>query len=169
MITHVRNKLSDWCGDAILAKVTRGLKKRISLCCDAPKMPLMIGCESPYYYDKIKRKYKKKKIYKKKYFKKRKTGYYKKKGYKKTSKPTYKRNDNKVKECRCYYCNEIGHYANKCPKKFDKNKKKFEIDDDINNMIEIGDFVQINNFENIDSDESLFVLTETDYTSSDDE
>ena len=45
----------------------------------------------------------------------------------------------------------------------------FEIDDDINNMIEIGDFVQINNFENIDSDESLFVLTETDYTSSDDE
>lgn len=167
-ISHLRDKLSEWCGNAILAKVTKGLRKRISLCCDKPKMPLMIGCDSSYYYGKIKRKYKKKKHYKKRYFKKRKTRYYKKNGYKKIDKPTYKRKP-KPKECRCYFCKEIGHYANRCPKKFDNNKKKFEIDEDIENMINNGDFVQINDFENIDSDESIFILTDTEYTSSEDE
>ncbi|KAL5822899.1 hypothetical protein ACOSQ4_020799 [Xanthoceras sorbifolium] len=92
-IAHLRNKLSSWCGCAILAKATKGLRKRISLCCDTPKMPLMIGCDSPYYYGKIKIKYKKRKQFKKRrYFKPRKTRYYKKKGYWKTPKPTYKRN-----------------------------------------------------------------------------
>ncbi|KAL5834570.1 hypothetical protein ACOSQ4_014067 [Xanthoceras sorbifolium] len=60
-IAHLRDKLSSWCGDAILAKATKGLRKRISLCSDTPKMPLMIGCDSQYYYEKIKRKYKKRK------------------------------------------------------------------------------------------------------------
>lgn len=36
-------------------------------------------------------------------------------------------------------------------------------------MINNGDFVQINDFENIDSDESIFILTDTEYTSSEDE
>jgi hypothetical protein len=58
-ISHLKDKMSEWCGDAILAKLTRGLRKRISLCCDNIKIPTMIGCENPYYYNKIKRKYKK--------------------------------------------------------------------------------------------------------------
>lgn len=167
-ISHVRDKLSEWCGDAILAKRTKGLKKRISLCCDKPKMPLMIGCDSSYYYGKIKRKYKRKSQNKKRYFKKRKTNYYKKKGYSRTSKPTFKRKP-KPKECRCYYCKEVGHYANKCPKKFGKNIKKFEIDEDIEKMINDGDFIQINDFREVDSDESIFILTDTEYTSSENE
>ncbi|KAL5810581.1 hypothetical protein ACOSQ4_027149 [Xanthoceras sorbifolium] len=166
-IAHLRNKLSLWCSDAILAKATKGLRKRISLCCDSPKMPLMIGCDSQYYYGKIKRKYKKRKQYKKrKYFKQRKTNYYKKKGYRKTPKPTYRRNKKPfTKECRCYFCNQLGHYANKCPKKFDKNKKKIEIDEEIEQMINNEEFIQINDFEEItDSEESIFILTETDYS-----
>ena len=131
-------------------------------------MSLMIGCDSSYYYGKIKRKFKKRRQYKKKYFKRRKTKYYKRKCYKRTDKPTFKRGA-KPKECRCYFCKEIGHYANKCPKKFNKNMKKFEIDEDIENMINNRDFVQINDFENIDSDESIFILTDTEYTSSEDE
>lgn len=128
----------------------------------------MIGCDSSYYYGKIKSKYKKRNQYKKRYFKKRKTKYYKKKGYNKTYKPTFKRKQ-KPKECRCYYCKEIGHYANKCPKKFNKNAKKFEIDEDIEKMINDGDFIQINDFQDIDSDESIFILTDTEYTSSENE
>lgn len=167
-ITFVRDKLSEWCADAILAKTTKGLRKRISLCCSNPKMPIMIGCDSTYYYGKIKRKYKKRSQYKKRYFKKRKTRYYKKKGFQNTYKPTYKRKQ-KTKECRCYICKEIGHYANTCPKKFDKNIKIFEIDEDVEKMINDGEFIQINSFQNIDSDESIFILTDTEYTSSEDE
>ena len=66
-ITHLRDKLSEWCGDAILAKMSKGLKKRTSLCCGNPKMPTMIGCDSSYYYGKIKKKYKKNTHYKKKF------------------------------------------------------------------------------------------------------
>ncbi|GJY98856.1 hypothetical protein Tco_0516286 [Tanacetum coccineum] len=39
-ITHVRDKLSEWCGDAILAKMSKGLKKRTSLCCGNSKCQL---------------------------------------------------------------------------------------------------------------------------------
>jgi hypothetical protein len=145
--------------------MTRGLKKRISLCCDSTKMPLLIGCDSPYYYKKIKRKYKKQKSQHKRYFKRRRGKYYKQKGYI-PKKPSYRRKqgNKNPKECKCYYCHETGHYANKCPKKFNRNKKKFEIDKDIEEMIEQGDFVQLNTLEEIDSDESLFVLTNTDYS-----
>jgi hypothetical protein len=131
-------------------------------------MPLMIGCDSSYYYGKIKRKYKKRTHFRKRYFKKRKTKYYKRKGYKKTFKPTFKRKPS-PKKCRCYFCKEEGHYANRCPKKFNKNIKIFEIDDELEKMIDNGDFIPINDFHNIDSDESIFILTETEYTSSEDE
>ena len=58
-IAHAKDKLSSWCADALLAKASRGLRKRNLLCCKNPKMPIMIGCDSPYYYGKIKRKLKK--------------------------------------------------------------------------------------------------------------
>ena len=120
----------------------------------------MIGCDTPYYYGKIKRKYKKQKRYRKRYFKKRKTRYYKKRGYKKPNKPTFRRKKLNPKECRCYYCKEIGHLANRCPKKFNNNKKMIEFDEDLDNMIQQGEFIQINDF-NLDSDESIFILTDT--------
>jgi hypothetical protein len=147
--------------------MTRGLKKRISLCCDNTKMPLLIGCDSHHYYNKIKRKYKEQKFQRRKYFKRRKGKYYKQKGYI-PKEPSYRRKqgNKNLKECKCYYCHEIGHYANNCPKKFNRNKKKFEFDLDIEEMIEQGDFIQLNTLEEIDSDESVFILTDTDYSSS---
>ena len=36
-------------------------------------------------------------------------------------------------------------------------------------MMNEGEFIQINDFHNEDSDESIFILTETEYTSSEDE
>lgn len=167
-ITHLRDKLSEWCGDAILAKMSKGLKKRTSLCCGNPKMPTMIGCDSSYYYGKIKKKYKKKTHYKKRYFRKRKTRYFKNKGYKNTFKPTFRRKTG-PKTCKCFYCHKEGHYANKCPEKFNKNLKFFEIDEDIEKIIDNGDFIPIKSFQDIDSDESIFIITETEYTSSEDE
>ena len=53
-IVYVREKLSNLCADALLARASKGLEKRISLCCDKPKIPIMIGCDSQYYYGKIK-------------------------------------------------------------------------------------------------------------------
>ena len=102
----------------------------------------------------------KKKRYRKGYFKKRKIRYYKKRGYKKPKRPTFRRKKLNLKECKCYYCKEIGHLANRCPKKFNTNKKMIEFDEDLNNMIQQGEFIQINDF-NLDSDESIFILTDT--------
>jgi hypothetical protein len=90
---------------------------------------------------KIKEKYEKCKHFKKRFFKKEKARYFKKKGYKKPFKPFFRRKKGKnPKECKCYYCHEIGHYANNCPKKF-KNKKILEVDEDIETMINQGSFV----------------------------
>jgi hypothetical protein len=38
---------------------------------------------------------------------------------------------------------------------------------EIDSMIDQGEFVQINEFEDIDSEESIFILTDTKYSSSD--
>ena len=54
----------------------------------------------------------------------------------------------------------MGHLANRCPKKFNNNQKMIEFDEDLNNMIQQGEFIQINDF-NLDSDESIFILTDT--------
>ena len=69
----------------------------------------------------------------------------------------YRKNPKQAKECRCYACNQIGHYANECPNKF--NKKKIEIDLDIEKMIEQEDFIKINKLEDIDDlqlEESIY-------------
>ena len=58
-IAHAKDKLSSWCADALLAKASRELRKRNLLRCKNQKMPIIIGCDTPYYYGKIKRKYKK--------------------------------------------------------------------------------------------------------------
>ena len=69
----------------------------------------------------------------------------------------YKKNPKQANECRCYACNQIGHYANECPNKF--NKKKIEIDEDIETMIKQEDFIQVRKLEDLDdlhSDESIY-------------
>ena len=69
----------------------------------------------------------------------------------------YKKNPKQAKECRCYACNKIGHYANECPNKF--NKKKIEIDEDIEKMIKQEEFIQVRKLEYLDdlhSNESIY-------------
>ena len=68
----------------------------------------------------------------------------------------YRKNPKQAKECRCYACNQIGHYANECPNKF--NKKKIELDEDIEKMINQGEFIQVRKLEDLDdihSEESI--------------
>ena len=72
----------------------------------------------------------------------------------------FRKNPKQAKECRCYACNEIGHYANECPNKF--NKKKIEIDDDIEKMIDKEDFIQVKRIEDLDDLESDDSIYETD-------
>ena len=72
----------------------------------------------------------------------------------------YKKNPKQAKECRCYACNEIGHYANECPNKF--NKKKIEIDEDIEKMIIQEDFIQVRKLEDLDDLQSGDSVYETD-------
>ena len=45
-------------------------------------------------------------------------------------------------------------------KKFNNNQKMIEFDEDLDNMIQQGEFIQINDF-NLDSDKSIFILTDT--------
>ena len=71
----------------------------------------------------------------------------------------YKKNPKQAKECRCYACNHIGHYANECPNKF--NKKKIELDEDIEKMIEREGFIQVRKLEDLDdlrSEESIYKI-----------
>ena len=114
-------------------------------------------------------------VYKpKRYFWKRKPWSYKKPDAfkkRKYKKPIYKRNPKKtsknkyLKDCKCYSCNQLGHYANECLKKI--SGKKILIDSDIEEMIENDDFLPIKQFDNLSSDESLFEIL-TEFDSSDD-
>ena len=136
-------------------------------------MPTQIGCNTPYYYHKIKSKYKKCKYFIKRYMKIRKAKYYKHRDKFLKKKKIYKKNKRKrnITDCQCYICKEIGHLANQCPAKF--NKKKFELGDDgeelfnDNELLEINKFVEI---EDISSDESIFIYADKEYEiSSEDE
>lgn len=50
----------------ILAQMSEEIMKKMSLCSSNQKLPTMIGCDTPDYYSKIKRKYKKKYQFRKK-------------------------------------------------------------------------------------------------------
>ena len=58
-------------------------------------------------------------------------------------------------------------YASECLKRF--NKKKIEVDSDIEEKINNQEFMQVNTFCNIDSRESIFILIDIDYYSGDSE
>ncbi|XP_071724350.1 uncharacterized protein [Rutidosis leptorrhynchoides] len=114
----------------------RSIKKQLKhptgqLCCkNNPKVPGNYGCNKErrrkiikkYRWRKFPKNNYKKYSYKKNNFKRRK--FFKKK-------PPYKKEkycpENK-RTCRCWLCNEEGHYANKCPnKKKTENKEKLKI------------------------------------------
>ena len=80
------------------------------------------------------------------------------------------KNPKQAKECRCYACNQIGHYTNECPNKL--NKKKIELDEDIEKMIEKEEFIQVRKLEDLDDlhfEESIYETdSEIDDTCSED-
>ncbi|KAL2506789.1 CCHC-type domain-containing protein [Abeliophyllum distichum] len=132
-ITSARNLLAEKCKEAQLLKTSKVIvAKNSRLCCNnyLDRIPSQYGCMPEKKYRKTKRqkprtkKYKFKKYkqpYKKKFFKR-------KKYFKKYSKSTSKiKKGDKAKDsvkkfcpqnkknCRCWLCNESGHYANECP------------------------------------------------------
>ena len=94
----------------------------------------------------------------KRFFIKRRPGYFRRNWNSPIRKRTiYKKNPKQAKECICYACNQIGHYANECPNKF--NKKNIELDNDIKKMIEQEEFIRVKRLEDLDdlhSEESIY-------------
>ena len=91
------------------------------LCCKGNNLIIVIrDLKKP---NKQKKKKFNKRFYKrygrKRYFIRRRPKYFRKNWitYKRT---IYRKNPKKAKECRCYASNQIEHYANKCPNKFNK-------------------------------------------------
>ncbi|KAL2455489.1 Uncharacterized protein Adt_47254 [Abeliophyllum distichum] len=133
-ITSARNLLAEKCKEAQLIKTSKVIvAKNPRLCCNnyLDRIPGQYGCMPEKKYRKTRKqkprtkKYKFKKYkqpYKKKFFKRKK--YFKK--YNKPPSGKTKKGD-KAKEtvkkfcpqnkknCRCWLCNESGHYANECP------------------------------------------------------
>ena len=114
-INYVYRQLINHCLDARAAKQ---LKKKLNpgFCKSLIKNNWEFGCEKTY-----KKKCKSYKIskpmrpYRRRYRWKRfnpQNRFFKQKKYVRKSNP-----NNKTKSCRCYACNEEGHYANKCPQK----------------------------------------------------
>lgn len=129
--------LAQQCLESQLRKTLK--HQTIQLCCeDNAEVPQQYGCKQ--FTKKYHKSYKRFKRYKKPYknyrwnrypskyfrkrsfkpFKKDNRNYFRKRKYRQF-KPKQKYCPTNKKDCRCWICNEIGHYANKCPKKTDKS------------------------------------------------
>ena len=145
------------------------------LCCKGNDLITVIGDLRKGYKKQKRFRYPKKfnKIFNpRKYFVRRKPRYFQRKPW------INKKNDLfleefliRLKKCRCYSSNQYGHYANECPKRFNRNK--IELNDDMERMIDKKEFSQINRLEDLDeilSEESLYEIeTETYITSSEED
>ena len=101
------------------------MKGNDKICCDTRdfRIPGKYGCNIKSY----KQKYKFRKQNFQKYKKRFNRENYKKRYFRwKNYKPSEKRNycPSGKKKCRCWICNEEGHYANECPRRL-QHKKEF--------------------------------------------
>ena len=65
-----------------------------------------------------------------------------------------------LKKCKCWLCNEEGHYANKCPKKKKANIKIFE---------DFNDLELITDSKDVTENDSIYYLFDETLRSSDSE
>ena len=173
-IYFLKERLSEWCHQAYLIKKARMIRKENVLCCRGNNLITVIGdLKKPYApkQNKLNRRFPNR-FGRRRFFVRRRPGYFRRNWNNNLirRRTIYKKNPKQAKECRCYACNEIGHYANECPNKF--NKKKIEIDDDIEKMINKEDFIQVRKLEDLDdlqSGDSVYETdSETDYDYSED-
>ena len=171
-ISFLKEKLSEWCHQAYLIKKAKTNRKYNVLCYRGNDLITIIGdLKKPY--EQKKKKFNKRfyrRYGRKRYFIIRKPNYFRK-HWNTNRRTIYRNNPKRVKECRCYACNQIRHYANECPNKF--NKKKIEIDLDIENMIKQEEFIKVNKLEDLNDlhlDEDIYETdSETEMSSSDEE
>ena len=133
------------------------IRKENVLCCKGNNLITVIGELKKPYVPKRKKSNKrfpnKFGFRQRRFFVGRRPGYFRRnlnnnRNWNNNRRTIYRKNPKQAKECRCYACNQIGHYVNECPNKF--NKKKIDIDSDIEKMIEQEDFIKVNKLEDID-------------------
>ena len=120
-ISFLKEKLSHWCHHAYMIKKSKTIRRDNVLCCKGNDLITVIGDLKKGYKKPKRFRYPKKfnkRFNPRKYFVRRKPRYFKRNLGLIKKRPIYRRNPNKAKECKCYSCNQYGHYANECPKRF---------------------------------------------------
>ena len=158
-INYVLRLIASHCLDV---KAKKQVKNQITnskygqRCCDRIlKENWKIGCSPPSY--RKKKNFRKRKFQWKPWKKNKK--FSKKKKYVRKKKPI---NNFKKKNCRCFICNEEGHYAPDCPKKGKSAKKMIKV-------LEKQDFEIIFGEEISDEEEILFEISSDEENSSEEE
>lgn len=183
-MSFVKQKLAEWCGQAILQKNYKRLKrmnKYSPLDCTANDLPTIIGGESQRPRKNKKHRvhpYAKEEFSRKRSWKPRsrwtrqKARFYKsgqRRGpsrdrtsqssssrtpARKTFRRAHTRANESFKDCNCWTCGARGHISIDCPEK--RGVKSFEGAPDIEEAVYYQDLVQVYQFEDIPSDESIY-------------